>query len=716
MGQPTRVSSRRQSTRIAVVLGALAPLLVAGKTCGDEGLWLFNRPPLRQLHARYDFEPTADWLEHLQKSCVRFNEGGSGSFVSADGLVMANQHVGADVLPRLGDKDHNYYRDGFYAKTRDQEIRCDGLELDVLMSIEDVTARAKAVLKSKMTPEETAAALHAVTAEIEAESAKKTGLLSEVVSVYQGGEYHVYRYRRYTDVRVVFAPEQQIAFFGGDPDNFEYPRYDFDVYFFRVYEQGRPARVDHFLNWSRTAAGENALVFVAGNPGQTDRLATVAAMTYQRDIGLPHVVQELYRLEVELSAWSVRSEANAFKSQELLFQVQDGRKARDGALAGLLDPSLMTKKRGEEAQFRSAIAGDPALKETARAWPRIAEAQKVRAALLVRYSALEEGAGFNSLLFGYSRMLVRAAEERTKPDRDRLSEFTEARLSSLAPVLFTVQPIDKEYETFKLANSLAWVAVQFHDDPQFVRNVLGNKSPQERAFELVHGTRLGDLAVRKSLFEKGQAAVAASSDPMIELARLIDPPARTVRKMRETQVDQVEHEAYIQIVRARHALGGVDAYPDATQSLRLAFGTLKGYESQGKRVPYQTTFAGLYERSREHRGRHPFDLPKPWVERQAKLRPETPFNFICTADVVSGNSGSPVINRKGEVVGLIFDRNLQSLVLDFTYTDKEARALGVHGAAILEGLRTVYDAGPLVQEILSEPNRQSAAGTISKPR
>ena len=475
-------------------------------------------------------------------------------------------------------------------------------------------------------------------------------------------------------------------------------------------------RVEHFLNWSRTVAGENELVFVAGHPRETARLATVAAMTYQRDIGLPYVVQELYRLEVELSAWSGRSEANAFKAQELLFQVQDGRKARDGALAGLFNPSLMTKKRKEEAQFRSAIARDPSLKKTALAWPRIAEAQKVRAALLVRYSALEEGAGFNSFLFGYSRMLVRAAEERTKPDRDRLSEYTETRLTSLAPALFTAQPIDKEYETFKLAHSLTWLAVQFHDDPQFVRDVLGNKSPQERAFELVHETRLGDLAVRKALFEKGQAAVAASRDPMIELARLIDPPARTVRKMMETQVDQVEHEASIQIARARHALGGVDAYPDATQSLRLAFGTLKGYESQGKRVPYQTTFAGLYERSREHRGRHPFDLPKPWVERQAKLRPETPFNFICTADVVSGNSGSPVVNRKGEVVGLIFDRNLQSLVLDFTYTDKEARAMGVHGAAILAGLRTIYDAEPLVREILGEPNRQNAAGTISKPR
>jgi hypothetical protein len=679
----------------------LLVLLPAGTLSADEGMWLLNRPPLKQLKERYGFEPSPQWLEHVQRSCVRFNDGGSGSFVSADGLVMANQHVGADVLPRLGDAAHNFYRDGFYAPSRAAEMPCPGLDLNDLLSIEDVTQRVNAAVKPGATPEQASSARRAIITQIEAESGGTNGLRGEVVSLYEGSEYHLYRYRRYSDIRVVFAPEQQIAFFGGDPDNFEYPRYDFDVYFFRVYDQGKPIHVEHFLKWSQSGAQEHELVFVAGHPGPTERLNTVAALDYQRQTGFPYLLERLDRLEVLLSAWSGRSDENARQAKELLFPVQDGRKARDGGLAGLLDPSLLAKKTAEEQQLRAAAARDPALKEAVPAWDRIAVAEQVRAAEIRRFCTLEEGDGFNSTLFSWARTLVRAAEESPKPDRDRLSEYTTARRPTLELALFSADPIYKAYETVKLAASLTWLTAELHDEPQFVRQILTDRSPRQRAFELVHGTRLADVAVRKKLYDGGQPAISASRDPMILLARCVDRQSRAVRKLMETQVDDVERKAYAQIAKVRYAVGGSTAYPDATSTLRLTFGTVRGYRELGKQIPFQTTFAGLYQRSHDHRGQPPFDLPQRWIDRQRRLSMTTPFNFVCTADIVGGNSGGPVINKSAEIVGLIFDRNLPSMSLDFFYTDHQARGMAVHSQAITEALRNMYDAGALTEEIKS---------------
>jgi Peptidase S46 len=682
-------SRRSTIAKIAAIVACTAAFGRANIVYGDEGLWLFNRPPVRQLRDRYGFELKADWLEHLQKSCVRFSEGGAGSFVSPDGLVLANQHVGADVLPQLGDREHNYYRDGFYAKTRDEEKRCDGLEIDVLERIEDVTQRVQVAADTS------AAIVH-----IEAESTQRTGLRSEVVSLFHGSEFHLYQYRHYTDVRVVFAPEQQIAFFGGDPDNFEYPRFDFDVYFFRVYEQGRPARVKHFLKWSPRGAVDNELVAVAGHPSHTERLATVAALTYQRDVGLPDMLRQMHRLEVHLAEWSGRSQENARKAEELLFQIRDARKSREGTLDGLLDPTLIDRRRIEEQTLLAAMRGKAADDDALSAQRAIADAQTRRMFLGRRFSALEERGGFNTMLFDFARMLVRAADERTKPDGNRLAEYTEARLPSLLPVLLTTQSIEKDYETFKLEDSLTWLAGEFHDDPQLMHSILGDKSPRDRAHELVSGTRLEDLAFRKALYEKGQPALSASRDPMILLARLVDSPSRAVRKQMETEVDEVERRAYSALDRARHSLNNDNVYPEATSTLRLAYGTVRGYPNQGRQIPFQTTFAGLYERNREHHNRPPFDLPRRWIDRRDKLSAHTPFNFICTADVASGNSGSPVVDRKGDVVGLVFDRNLPCLVLDYSYTDKQARAMGVDSRGIIEGLRNIYQADSLTQEIL----------------
>jgi len=669
----------------------------------DEGMWLFNNPPRKLLKEKYNFEPTDQWLEHVQKSSVRFNTGGSGSFVSPNGLVMTNHHVGADCLQKLGDKDHNYYRDGFWAKTQAEEKRCHDLELNVLMSIDDVTERVNAAVTQGLAPEEAAKARRKIMAEIEKESLDKTGLRSDVVTLYQGGQYHLYRYKKYTDVRLVFAPEQQIAFYGGDPDNFEYPRFDLDMCFFRVYENDKPVKIEHYLRWSKAGATNDELIFVSGHPGRTDRQNTVTDLEFLRDRVQPYTLRRLNRMEVMLTAYSARSDENAREAKELLFGVQNSRKARDGVLAGLLDPSLMGQKAAAEKTFREAIANNSKLKEAESAWDKIAEAVKVENKNYPRFVVLEGvrggAAGFASRYFEIARELVRAGEEYPKPSGERLREYRDSNRESLELELFSDEPIYDNFERARLASSLTFFTSQLGYKNDLVRKVMGDKSPEERAEELVKNTKLKDVAERKKLYAGGLKAVEESQDPMILLARLVDPDARAVRKTIETQVDEVKRQAYSQIAKAKYALEGANTYPDATFTLRLAFGVVKGYEENGKQIPFETTFAGLYERAAEHHDKPPFDLPPRWVENKGKLDLSTPFNFVCTADIIGGNSGSPVINKDAEVVGLIFDGNIQSLVLDFIYSEKQARAVAVHSRGIIEALRKVYGNDALADEL-----------------
>jgi hypothetical protein len=687
------------------VLLSVVVLALAAAARADEGMWLFNHPPRKQLEQKYKFDPTAAWLEHLQKASVRFNSGGSASFVSPGGLVMTNHHVGLTVLQQIskpGGKD--YVKDGFYADTPDKEVKAEQEELNVLMKIEDVTKRVNAAVTEGMTADKAAVARRAVISEIEKEgkaNAEKEGIKpasAQVVTLYQGGEYQLYTYKKYTDVRLVFAPEQQAAFFGGDPDNFEYPRFDLDICFFRVYEDGKPAKIDHYLTWSQGGAKDDELIFVSGNPGRTNRLDTMADLTYQRDHSYPMTLQVLNRREVAYSVFSGRSDENAREAKEDLFSVQNSRKARLGGMEGLLDPTIWKKKLDEEKKLREQVAGRSDLKDAADAWDKIAAAQKVIGQNATRYNMLEARLGFNSQLFGYARALLRAAEERPKPNGERLREFGDARLPALEDALFAEEPVYDNFETVKLTDSLIFLANQMGADNDLVKKVMAGKGPPERAYELVKGTKLGDAATRKKLYEGGKSAVDAAKDPMIELARSIDGPARAVRKIVEAQ-SEVKQQAYAQIAKARLAVEGPDSYPDATFTLRLSYGVVKGYEEQGQKIPFETTFAGLYERSAEHHDHAPFDLPERWVKRKDKLDLKVPLNFVCTADIIGGNSGSPVVNRKGELVGIIFDGNIQSLVLDFVYTEKQARALAVHSQGIIEALRKVYEADKLADEL-----------------
>jgi len=664
----------------------------------DEGMWLFNDPPRKLLKERYQFDATDAWLDHVQKSSVRFNSGGSGSFVSEDGLVMSNHHVGADTLQKVSTKEHDYLKNGFMARSLQDEIPAKDLELNVLMSIEDVTARVNAAVKPGMSGEEAFRARRSVMAEIEKESKDKTGLRSDVVTLYQGGRYHLYRFKRYTDVRVVFAPEQQIAFYGGDPDNFEYPRYDLDICFFRAYENGKPAKVQHYLKWSEKGTKEGDLVFVSGHPGRTSRLLTMDELEYTRDYRLPKSLARLYRLDVVLTAYSGRSKENARRAKEDLFGVQNSRKANVGRLAGLLDPAVIAKKAAAEKRLRDAVASNDDLKEARGAWERIAEAQRITATNALVYNMLEGGAAFHSDLFGIARTLLRAAEERPKPNGERLREFNEASRESLELQLFSEKPIFNDLEQLLLTDSLTYMVEEMGATNAMVQQVLAGKSPQERAADLIQHTKLADVGLRRKLFEGGASAIQGLQDPMIELAKLVDAPAREVRKVIETQ-GEVKQQAHAKIAKARFALDGTSNYPDATFTLRLAYGTVTGYEEAGKHIAPHTTFTGLYERAAEHDNAPPFDLPKIWIDRKSKLNLKTPFNLVSTADIIGGNSGSPTIDRNAELVGIIFDGNIQSLVLDFIYTDEQARAVSVDSRGILEALRNVYRADKLVAEL-----------------
>jgi nicotinamide mononucleotide adenylyltransferase len=697
---------RNISARLFVYLILIAGL--SDRAFGDEGMWLYSAPPLKQLKEKYHFEPTKQWLDHLQKASVRFNSGGSGAFVSPNGLVITNHHVGSDALQKFSDEQHNYLPNGFYAKTRAEEKKCVDLELNVLMSIEDATARVSAAVKPDMTSEQATNARKAVMAAIEKESKDKTGLRSDVITLYQGGAYHLYRFKRYDDVRLVFAPEQQIAFYGGDPDNFEYPRYDLDICIFRVYENGQPAKIDSYLKFNPRGPTDGELTFVSGHPGKTDRQLTVDELADMRDRELPRILEMFKRREVLLHSFGERAFENERRVRDDYYGVQNNRKRYDGYLAGLLDPQIWHALQTREQKLRDAISGDPKRTSATGAFELIkkAQAEIVRNAPVYDYLEMErrkfdvyqQPRAFYSTLFKYARLLVRAADERAKPNGERLEEFRDSSRESLELELFSTEPIYDDVELLTLTDSLTDFANAFGAWHPLVKMVLESKSPAERASELIKGTQLKDVTFRKRLYAGGKAALDAAHDPMIDIARAIDPTARQAKKIFETQ-EEVRRQAYGEIAKARFAVEGTSTYPDATFTLRLSYGTVRGYQENGKQIRSFTNFAGLYERADQHGNKPPFDLPQRWVDKKDKLALTTPFNFVSDADIIGGNSGSPVVNKAGEFVGIIFDGNIQSLVLDCIFTDKQARAVSVDSAAIIEALRNVYDAQPLVDEL-----------------
>ena len=694
------------------VPAVLAALLVAGgpamTALSDEGMWLPNDLPRTLLKERHGFDLTDEFVKKVTHGSVRFPSA-SGAFVSPDGLVVTNHHVGSDAIQKLSTRDRDLMRDGFYARTRDQELKCPGMELNVLQSIEDVTGRVNAAVKPDLKPADAAAARRAVMSEVEKESFTKTGLRSDVVTLYQGGVYHLYRYKKYTDVRLVFAPEAGIASFGGDVDNFEYPRFCLDVAFFRAYEDGKPAKTPHYFKWSRTGPKEGDLVFVTGHPGTTNRLETLAKLKHRRDYTLPYTLYRLRTLEAALAQYSEQHPEQRRQAANDLHRVANARKAYSGQLQGLLNPEIMGEKARQEKLFgrrlytdEKAPGGGPEAQALTTAQDRIADVQKTFRTFERDYYLLETGHAFYSDLFTIARHLVRMADELPKKNPDRLREYRDSNLDSLKLTLFSPAPLYPDLERRKLQASLTFLAENLGGEHPVVVEVLAGKNPANRAAELIAGTKLFDVAERKRLYEGGEKAVAASTDAMIQLAKAVDDEARKLRKRFEEEVEEPERQAYAEIAKLRFQAYGKTVAPDATFTLRVAFGVVKGYEVDGQMLPFHTTFGGAFERSAAVGGREPFDLPKRWREGKEKLDLATPFDFVSTADTIGGNSGSPVLNRAGELVGINFDRNRHGLVRNFVYTDVQARHVAVHGRAVVEALRKLYDAGALADELTGE--------------
>jgi peptidase S46-like protein len=663
----------------------------------DEGMWTFDHPPTAAIQQRYGFTVTVDWLDHLRLSSVRFNDGGSGSFVSADGLVLTNHHVALGQLQKLSTEQKNYVADGFAATSRSEELKATDLELNVLMSYEEVTPRVLAAAERANGTQAALDARRAEIAAIEKESLDRTGLRSDVVTLYQGAQYWLYRYKKYTDVRIVFAPEQQMAFFGGDPDNFTYPRYDLDFAIFRVYDNGAPLRPEHYLKWNAKGAAENDLVFVTGHPGSTDRNDAVAELETLRDVIYPINIQVVKRRINALRQFASAGTEQARQAADITFGLENALKAYSGEYSGLLDQKIMNKKSADERALRDAIGRNPGWQKTyASAWDDIARAETANRRLYKeqRFGQIR-GSGFA----GIGLAIVRYVTEVKKPDGERLNGYHEAQLPSLQFSLLSPAPVYPALEEALFADAMQESLEELGPNSAFVKAVVAGRSPQEAARAIIGGTKLADPAVRKQLLDGGETAVRQSTDPLIVMARAIDPILRDLNKRLENEVTSVESAAREKIGQARFAVYGTSAYPDATFTLRLSYGKASGYPMNGTLAPYKTTLAGLYDRSASFDGKEPFDLVQRFKDARSRVELSTPLDFVTTNDIIGGNSGSPVVNKAGELVGLIFDGNIESLVGRFVYDDTANRAVAVHSAAIVHALRTVYGAGALADEL-----------------
>src|SRR5580700_3943078 len=684
--------------RHAAALVSCGLLTVCLPMSADEGMWTFDNPPVKQLAEKYNFTPTQQWLDHLRLASVRLNDGGSGSFVSPHGLLLTNHHVARGQLQKNSTAEHDYVRDGFYAETPEAEMKSPDLEVNVLVSMEDVTARVNEALKGAKSTEEEFTKRKAVITQIESESTQKTGLRSDVVTLYQGGEYWLYRYKKYTDLRIVFAPEQQIAFFGGDPDNFTYPRYDLDMAFFRVYEDGKPIHTPNYLKWNPTGAGDQDLVFVPGHPGSTKRLDTVAQVKYWRDEALPNLQTYLDHRRDALKAYSERGAEQARQAGSQIFFLENSIKAYKGEFQALHQESILGKKDAEEADFRKLVAANPEWqKEYGSAWGEIAAAEQAAAA---RKNYIFHR--LDSSLMQLATSIVQYVAEIKKPDGERLPGYHDSQLESLRLRLFSPAPVYPEMEEAQLEGSLNLGIEKLGRGDEIIKTALAGLSPHEAATQLIGGTKLADPAVRKQLVEGGESAVAQSTDSLISLARKLDPMVRANQKWNEDHVESVIARAGEALGKARFLAYGKSSYPDATFTLRLSYGKVDGYPMNGTIAPPKTTMFGLYDRAASFDYKGPFVLPARYADGRANLDLSTPLDFVTTNDIIGGNSGSPVIDRAANLVGLIFDGNIESLAGDYVYDGSTNRAVAVHSAGMTEALRKLYHTDALLKELLGE--------------
>lgn len=663
-------------------------------------MWLFNQFPKDKVRQKYGVSVEQPFLDHLRLSSVR--TGASGSFVSPHGLIFTNHHVVLGCVQNISSSEHDYVANGFYARSLEEEKKCPGAEANVLLKIEDITDEVRSAVKADPNSAEGNRQRKAETARLENECLARTGNNCQAVTLYGGAQYNLYQYKKYTDVRLVFAPEFQIGFFGGDPDNFTYPRYCLDIGFFRVYENGKPADTPNFLHWSGEGVKDRDVVFVSGNPARTERLITMAELEYYRDVSYPFTLKRLELTINALKTYMAKSPENERAAKDTLFSLENSYKAMHGAYTGLEDKRLMDEKRAGERKLRAAIDKDSVKRaEYGKSWDQIAGALRDARSTYVR-RALIDGGPMGSTLFRVARNVVRLPEEKAKPEEQRLREYSGSALRSLENQLYASAPFSAAKEVVLLSVYFRMLQSELGTADPTVKSVLDGKSPEAAAEDYLAQTKLGDVAERKRL-AAGTEAVRESRDSMVRLARLLDPEARKLRKNFEDRTEATLNSVKPKLAEARFAVYGTGEPPDATFTLRLSYGQVKGNEdNRGKQVPYATNFEELYRRAT---GELPYVLPKSWLAAKDSLNLKTPLDFVSTADIIGGNSGSPTVNAKGEIVGIVFDGNIESLPSDFQYSETQARAIHVSSQAILEALRKVYHA----ERILAESVGQAAA-------
>ena len=684
-------------TQLSTFLGGLllACLILTQPTRADEGMWTFDNFPAKAVGTKYGFTPSQAWLDHVRASSLRIAGGCSASFISPQGLVMTNHHCVVDCVQALSTPQQNLVESGFAAQTAAEERQCHTLELDQLTQIRDVTAEVQQALAGK-SGDAANVALHAKEAELQQGCGSDPGVRCDVVSLYHGGVYDLYRYKRYNDVRLVFAPEMAVAQFGGDPDNFNFPRFDYDIGLLRAYENGRPAASPDYLKWSAQGSKDGDLVFVSGNPGGTSRELTVSQMAFERDNFFPPQLSRIAEYRGQLERFINEGPEQAREADEDLFFLANAFKAYWGEQQSLLDPEFFALKVREEKLLREKVASDPKLGAASSAWDEVAQVQSVRAQLYTRHAATTSSF-FRSGLLGHALELVRAASERAKPNRERLPEYTDQALIQVQQEISAPIPVYKDLEELKLAYLFTFIRRDLGTDDPFVQKMLGKESPEQLAHRLVSGSHLDDPKAREALYTGGQAAIAASADPMIVFVASIDPDMRAVRKEYESRVDAPTRAAAERIAKARFAVYGTSVDPDATFTLRLSYGTVKGFtDAQGRLVKPYTTIGGLFDRAT---GAPPYALPKSWISAKPTLNLAMPMNLSTTNDIIGGNSGSPLIDKNAEVVGLIFDGNIFSLGGQYGFDPIKNRSVAVDSRALFEGLRKVYGLNRVADEI-----------------
>jgi S1-C subfamily serine protease len=679
---------------LPILAAAIAACPVAD---ADEGMWPFDMIPRRRIEQEHHVVLTDAWLDHVRLASVRFNVGGSGSFVSRKGLVLTNHHVAADCIAKIASPSRDYLATGYLAGKDGPEIPCPDLEIDELVSFEDVTRRVSDVRTPGMSDAEANRAIKAEMASIEKQCHEASKLRCDVVTFYGGAMYQLYRYGRYTDVRLVFAPEADVAFFGGDPDNFTFPRYDFDLALFRVYDQKQPLASKDWLHWSAQGPKDGDVVFTSGHPGRTNRNATVAELDVLRDLVYPRTLARMGTWREGLTRWAASGPEEKRQSREALFGVENALKALGGYELGLLDPALMRKKEAMERKLRASIEADPALKaKFGGTWDDIERVEKAYAWMYPRYEVLESGLGGSLLPF--ARGLVRVSAERLLPNDQRLPEYRDTALEELALHVLSSAPLYPGVEEAYVSQWLRELREIFGDHAPLVAQVLAGRSPERAARDIVANTKLYDVYARRALWDGGQAAVAASTDPLIVAMRAVEADARALRKRHDDAVEAPMRVLGRRVAEAMFAVEGASLAPDATFTLRLSVGVAKGYAERGAKVPSSTDVGGMYKHAT---GIDPYKLPARWIEARERIPAMTPLNFVSTNDVIGGNSGSPVLDAAGNLVGLIFDGNLASLPNRFVYDETTARAISVDAAGMLEALRAVYRADALVEELTS---------------